>query len=377
MFVATGLKDVNIGTDGAHGGGRGWAGGGGVRYARGGSALPLILAGVVALAVLIAAGFLILRGVSNEEGNSAAGSGVAALAAEAAQKAKLEQGAEALRAMRYAEARAVLEPLADERPFDSDLRVLLAEALLGLEEFGEAYKQYEAAIALEQQGGGAAGVSPDLHFTAGTVASRAGFLERANEHYAMARASRPTDARFAMFHAMVQIRMNEKDAANASLLQAVHLDPDLGEAWGTMAELEYGANRLGVSQQHLDRAMALQPGVERWRVLQARIFNRQARAEEAATIILGLSEPTRRTKSVLRLLGESYGLLSRPADAAKAYEEAATRERTDAELWYEAAVWRERAGDLESALRHARTASMLGHAEAGSLVNVLTEPGPQ
>jgi len=279
--------------------------------------------------------------------------------------------------MRYSEARAVLEPLAEERPFDSDLRLLLAESYLGLEEFAEAYKQYEAAIALEQQAGGASAASADLQFTAGTVASKAGLIDRANEHYAMARAARPTDARFAMFHAMVQIRMNEKDAANASLLQAVHLDPGLAEAWGTMAELEHGANRLGVAQQHLERALALQPNVERWRVLQARIYNRQARPEEAATILLGLSEPTRRTKPVLRLLGESYGLLGRPADAASLYEEAATREPANAELWYEAALWRDRAGHRNLALRHARTASMIGHAEAGLLLDVWSREGPQ
>ncbi|MBX3384968.1 MAG: hypothetical protein KF768_00190 [Phycisphaeraceae bacterium] len=293
-------------------------------------------------------------------------------------EAGLAAAAEHLRTGRFAEASAILAKLTEDAPFDSRVRLAHAQALIGLGEHARAYDQYLAAITVEQEGAAAStgGIVQSitnnpalaqLHGEAGTCALKAGFVDRAIEHYAAAQLADSTNPRFPLFLAMAQIRAGEDGAAMASLVRVTLLQPDAAEAWGTMAELELRKNRVDLAAQHLDRALALQPDQLKWRLVQGRIFNRKGEPERTVALLSALGPEALKNRAALRLMGESYGLLGRPADAAALYERAAQAEPTDADLWYQAALWHERAGDADKRRRTASTAAMLGHPEAHTL----------
>lgn len=347
----------------------------------------------VLLVGLVVAGVLVVRQLGAAPAKLA---DVPTVTGSGALEAGLEAARVYMQQQRYAEASAVLEALAKRSPEDDGVRVLLAQSLLGEKKFAAAYAEYEAAIAVvtrtspskqsvAREGAALAATAQqvlsrrdpklaELHFEAGTVASELGRLERAQEHYWMAQAVEPGDARYPLYLAMVQVRRGESDAAGASLLRAVKLKPDLPEAWGTMAELELKNNRINLAAQHLEQALRLQPGETRWRLVQARILNRQDRAEQAATTLLALTEAERRKPEVLGLLSESYGLLGKPGEAGAAYAQAFRASPDKAEFAYQAALWFERAKDVARAREMARAAGMMGHADAQELEVRLATP---
>jgi predicted Zn-dependent protease len=175
----------------------------------------------------------------------------------------------------------------------------------------------------------------------------------------------------------VQLKKGDKEsetAATASLLRAVHLNPDIGEAWGTMGEIALRNDQLTIAAQHFEKARKLQPELVRWRMDEARLLNRRGEAEQAATLLTALRPEQRSDPAVLGVLAESYGLMRKPGDAAGAYAQAfKSVAPPSAELAYQAALWFERAGDAGQAKNFAKTAAMLGNADAKDLASKLDQ----
>jgi tetratricopeptide (TPR) repeat protein len=313
-------------------------------------------------------------------------------------EAGLEAAATYQREKKFTEAAAILEKLSEQSPTDRAVRIAYAQALIGLERYALAYKEYEAAIALGDSSADdalpAANESKEsrlerraremkrlaghrdptlaaLHFEAGTCANMADIPDRAEEHYWMAQVLDPGEARYPLYLSMIHIKKGDDDAAMADLVRAVKLNPDLAEAWGTMAELELKKNQGSLSLQHIETARKLQPEVARWMLVQARALNRQLEPEKAAAILEALS-PSQRDKAVLEVLAESYGMLRTPRKAAEMYEAAWRNASTDAELAATGAQWWHRAGDDKRALPLAKTAAMMGNQEGKELVQTIT-----
>lgn len=295
----------------------------------------------------------------------------------------------------YAKAEAILSQAVSEHPSDEPLRLELARTLVAEQKFAEAYPHYQAALAIAASGQApsapaAAGSSPDpqadakrirllgdprLHFEAGTIASKAGLLDRAEEHYSMAQSGDMTDPRYPLFLGMIQLRQNKEAAAQASLVRAVTLDPSQSAAWGTLAELSLKNNQLGLALQHIEKARALDPQTPRWRLVQARALKRRGDkgdVELAAQLLLAMDKSDQLRPESLAAISECYGMLRRPADAAALYAEASRLRPTDADAAYLAATWYQRAADTDQALRYAKAAASLGHELARSLVTELT-----
>lgn len=343
-------------------------------HARRGPLLAIVVLGTV----LLVGGGIIATMLLRSPGkpSAAAGSG-GQRDAVAAIEAGLASAAEYQRTGKFAEAAAILTKLSEQAPTDRAVRLALAQALLGQKRFEDALKQFDSAIALSSStASSAASTAPrkndpvlaQLHFEAGTCANAAGLADKAREYYQTAQALDPSEPRYPVYLAMVQIRTGDDAAAMASLVRAIKLNPDLAEAWGTMAELELKANRLSLASQHLDKARTLQPDVSRWRIVQARILNRQGEPEQAATILQSLPVGERGGKDIMALLAESFGMMKKPADAARMYEQAFAATPADPELAYLAATWYQRASDDAKARGLAQTASMLGHAGAKELL---------
>ncbi|MBX3404465.1 MAG: tetratricopeptide repeat protein [Phycisphaeraceae bacterium] len=322
---------------------------------------PLLAVAALAIAVVGVGWFVFRMAV----GGPASTNG-AAMARDAAKavEAGLDAAAVYSRQGKFGEASAILSRLAEQSPENQTVRLALAQSLVGEKKFAAAYAQYEAAFAIEAAGGGQSTMNAAharLQFEAGTCANQAGLTRQAAEHYHLAQLADPADARYPLYLAMIQIKLGEDDAATASLVRAAHLNPELAEAWGTLAELALKKNALGLASQHLENAERMQPEVARWRHVRARIFNRQGEPERAATLLLALPPAARRERDIMTTLAQTYGLLKRPADAARLYADAAKDTPDDAELRFQAATWFERAGDAASAAEHARIGALLGH----------------
>lgn len=332
----------------------------------------LILIGVLSGVLLVGGAFLLSTFVTAkpQPGPASARDSVTVIETGLASASEYQRGGQ------YAEAAAILGKLAEQAPTDRAVRLAYAQALLGQKRYEQALPQFDAAIALSSSTSAVPGttgqqrdpVLAQLHFEAGTCANAAGLIDEASEHYQSAQTLDAGEPRYPLYLAMIQVRADQDAAAMASLVRAIKLNPDLAEAWGTMAELELKSNRLSLAQQHLDKAMKLQPEVSRWRIAEARILNRQGDPERAATILQALPPGELGSKSVMSLLAESFGMMRKPGDAGAMYERAYRNTPNDSELAYLAATWYQRAGQPGKARTHAQTASTLGHAGAKELL---------
>lgn len=295
----------------------------------------------------------------------------------------LHSEAEALlRAGSFDQAATRLQKLIDSDHDDQGVRVLYAQAMLGLQRPVDAYEQYLAAIALagpdaspkpSTSGSGAVRnpAAAQLHFEAGTCAVKAALPDRAIEHYQAAQLLDATEAKYPLYTGMVHAKAGDDAQAVAALIRAAKLNPDLAEAWGTLAEIELRRNNLGLAQQHIEKARAMQAASTRWRSVEARVHNRKGEPQKALDVLAGVSEVDRAQPTILAILGESLGLLKRTDDAASMYVKAADASPSDTELNYQAALWLDRAGKRAQAKKHAELAASLGHTGARSLLESL------
>jgi len=330
----------------------------GMDYRRRGSArLGGIIAAVLVVLLAVALVVVLKRSLSAPAPSQAAAPGAPAAPASAERAAAsdaITRGEFEKAATLY---RRMLEyPDAVE---DVDLRLGLIQALIGLGDFAGAYEQYEKVLAIQGKN-----VSPQLHFQAGTVASKAGRLDRAEEHYSMAQAADLSRYEYPLYLGMVQLRQGKTDAGAASLVRAIKLNPECAEAYGTLAEVYLRDNKLEVAAPNIAKARELQPEFARWRIVEARLLKRQGKAADALTLLAAMDPADQAAPEAVTLMAECYGMLQRPADAADLFAKAAKREPQNAEHYYQAAIWYERAGDTEKARTFAKTAAMMGHEAA-------------
>ena len=327
-------------------------------------------AAVLVLLVVLLAGVVgaIVWGVRG--GAASAGASVAAPVPDgrsASIEASLDAARQYLDANEAGRAEAVLTSAVGEFPDDAPLRLALAEVLLHGERKDEAYAQFEAALAIEPD-------APEVHFAAGTLASTIGRLDRAIEHYSMARSASPEESRYALFLAAVQLEAGDREEAKVNFLHALHLDPTNPSAAAALSQIALDENDRELALNYARRAREIEPGELAYLVLEARALRRLGRAEEALGMILALPEAQLYQPGVLSLAGECLGLLRRPGEAAALYEDAAGVHPGEAVYPYEAALWFERAGDAEKALSMATRAQMLGHPQAPGVIERLGSP---
>ncbi len=258
----------------------------------------------------------------------------------------------------YTRAQAVLESAVLQFPGDQDLRVAMGDLMMLDGQNAAAYDQYVAAIEIGPTNG-------DMEFTAGTLANTIGNRTLAVQHYKQAVKMDPTRPDYMTYLAVLQMNLNQLDDAKANLALASQLAPDDAQIWAIRASLALRENTLGIAQLHIDRARELEPREPKWILSEAKIRKRGGEVDVAINLLTGLPEEMLSTDETLGLLAECYGLVGRPGDAASRYIDAAQADEKNAGLAFEAALWLERAGDRENALKWGRRARDLGHPRAG------------
>ena len=263
-----------------------------------------------------------------------------------------------------------LEKAIISAPKHQGLRLKLAEALIHNAQSAAALMQLEEALSIGPE-------SPALHFDTATVAAAAGKPEQAIKHYEIAQTKSPTDSRIPLYLAMVRLKQGEDAKAQAALIRAVTLAPDLAEGWGTLADIALRANSLDLAQQHVTKARTLQPESPQWKLVDARIKKRSNFPRAAAELLMTLPDDQRLTFPVLQTLSECFGLISRNDLAAEQYTLAAERDRTSGTLSFKAAQWQLKAGHLEKARDLATAAKRLGAQGADDLLAQLDAAVPR
>ncbi|MBL0926706.1 MAG: tetratricopeptide repeat protein [Phycisphaerales bacterium] len=264
-----------------------------------------------------------------------------------------------------ASAAAILEPAVHRAPADQALRFLYGETLLTLGRKDEALEQYELGIA----------IGPDhaeYRFMAGTLSADLGRDEQADAHYAVAQTLDPSNPKHPLYRAQVQRRLGRPDAARANLMIATRLDPSLAVAWGALAGLALDENRLSVALGYVRRAREFEADRATWRVVEAKILNRQREPAAAANLLAAVPPEERAADpALLEEYALALGLLGKPDLAAEEYTRAAEAAPENAEMAFQAARWLDQASQADRALRYAEAAARRGHAGAVQLVERL------
>lgn len=262
------------------------------------------------------------------------------------------------------QAQALLAATVKDYPDQQSPYVEHARVLSVLGRHAEAYAQFERALAIGPR-------TFELELAAGTSAQQASRPDRAIEHLGQAQVLKPGDWQPPLLLGQLYARRNQLPEAQKNLLVAAQLKPDLGVAWGTLADVALRQNAANVALQHVEKARSLEPGVVLWRVVEGRALKRLGRPEEALQLLVGLSPEEKLQPGVLTLMGECFGLLRRPADMAREASALADQFRTDGALALEAARWLERAGDVPNAQRLAQRAKLMGTPGADELAQRL------
>lgn len=265
---------------------------------------------------------------------------------------------------RFSEAVILAHRARQRFPEDQRIRLQLARARTFAEQYELAVEEYLEALRIGPR-------DPGIHSELATVANKAGRLDLALEHFEVAAAKEPSNDRYLFYLAMVQLKSGQRDKCQATLLRALRVNPELAEAWGTLAELQFQDNNLSIASDQIARARELAPAEPRWRLVQARILIRQNKPEEAVNLLSGLPADLLRQKDYLRVLGEAYGLMGQPISAAALYGQARNWSPNDPELNYQEALWWERAGSIDQAIELARVAAQLGHPQGPGLLERL------
>lgn len=266
--------------------------------------------------------------------NSATGSP----ASEPTRAAILQTASTAVVEGRPERAVSMLETAASTWPRDQDIRLQLSQAYLSTKDYTKALAAQQAAIDIGPA------LAP-MHFEAGTIANAAKLPNDAIKHFTAAATIDPSDVRYPLYLGLIQAQLAQDAPASASLAKALRLDPDLAEAYGTLAEIALKTNNTDLARQHIDKALALRPASDVYRFINAKVYKRAGDAKAAANILLALDAAVRFQPAYLQLLAECFGMLQRPADAAAQYAAASDAKPADRDLAAKAAEWYERAGN--------------------------------
>lgn len=269
-----------------------------------------------------------------------------------------------LREEKPREAALILQRAVDAFPEDRELRLALAEALLGIADNSAAYEQYTNAIALSD-------TEASTRSVAGTLASKLGMPEQSIAHYQRAQELDPTSARYPLFLAQVQRSLGQTVEAKASLLLALRIEPENTLAAGTLADMLLADNQAEQALRQVAAARLAEPDAMQWKLIEARALNRLGRSEAALLVMRSIPDPSLEIPEVRGLFSQICGKLGRHDEAAQLFARALSNDPANGTLAMETAGLFERAEDLTSAIEYAKAAEALKAPGAQAMVDRL------
>ncbi len=264
----------------------------------------------------------------------------------------------------WEKAEVILKEAANQYPDVQRVRLAYAECLIKQKKLAEAFAEFDRALALGE-------VDVTTRITIGTLANMLGKAERAEEQYAAVMVKDKTNPDAPLFLGQILMKQGRLDEAKGNLLIAGRITPQRSVVWGTLAEISLRENKLEIAAQHLKKARELEPEIVEWKLIEARLLNRQQKPEKALEVLLGLDKARMISPAVARLMAESYGMLGKRVESAAALVAASDAAPSDGELALEAALATERAGDKAAAKALAERAEKAGNSGAKAILERL------
>jgi len=264
----------------------------------------------------------------------------------------------------YPQATTVLEHAVSQYPGDQELHLALGDLYMLQNRHANAYAQYVSGIEIGPS-------SAVAEFTAGTLANMLDQHELAAGHYNAAMKLDPKNPDTPIFLAAIQMKMNRLGEAKKNLAQASVLAPERARIYGMRSEIAMRENKLGIALEQVRRAIDLEPREVGWILQEARVLKRSGKAEQALNQLASLAQENIDLPETAMIMAECYGMLGRPGDAASRLMDVAQKHPDDAKLAFEVALWLDRAGERDDAVRWARRAVEAGNERAEAWIESL------
>lgn len=246
-----------------------------------------------------------------------------------------------------------IDALIASHPEQSAAHILRGQMLLHAGRPDQALEAFQASLKLQPR-------QANVHRLAGNLAMQLQKYDDARHHYEQARSIEPGNGEHAVYLANLQLKIGEDDQAVKTLLTAIRLDSQRHEAYALLSDIYARQNKVGLALGQIERAIqtasAQSPGPRTAYVLKrAKLLRRDNQPGESLAALQALPQDARLEPLVMRDIATSWMMLGKPQRAAEQYELALRLDPSSDLAAAEAARWRLKAGDVETARKHVQT----------------------
>lgn len=237
--------------------------------------------------------------------------------------------------------------LVERYPRYAPARNTLAQVLIYEEKQREAYEELKRSMELDKQ-------QPETHLLAGTVARGLGLMEESARHYSDAASLDPRNVSYKLHLAQIYVERNDLERAQIIVLEALAIDSSAYTAYALLSEINARRNDVPQALLNIDRAIertpiALRPLQVQYILRKAALLRRSNDPDAALQVIASLTAAEARESAALNEAAVCWGMLDKPAMAAKVYEDAFANAPLNDRLAAAAARWHIKAGDPRAA----------------------------
>lgn len=303
----------------------------------------IVTLAAVALIVLAAILFFALRGGPDEaKGHPSTWSASTRQKVDDAYNAALFH----LQSNDLVKARVIINKMIEDYPQAPQSHLLHGQVLIYDGKLAEAYAALARSLELDP-------AQAEAHQTAGIIAEQIGEADKARYHYTRATALSPKDPRYPLYLGQLLLKQNQLDEAQMQVLKAVQLDAKLVAGYALLAEIAARKGKWDMAIDHATRAIDQSdvddPKRLRYVLLKAQYLRRNAQPEIAVEMLHRLPLDQQLTAEVTPHIADGYLMMSRPADAAKAWGDLFYSDTTNARAAAESGMCWLRAGELSKA----------------------------
>ena len=272
-----------------------------------------------------------------------------------------------------AKARLILEDCVRKHPGDPMTHQLLSQAVAAEGDPRGSYEQALKALALNRRLVG-------VQIWAGTLAFQLRDYDQAEQHYAEACKLAPTEARYPLYLASVQLKRKKPDLDKAEfqILKAIQLDANLSKSYAMLADVDSRRGMLSDAIRHINKALEHTDDVKEdaaYTIQKAQFLRRDNDPHAALEAVAALPDSMRHQMVAVRDLATSYLMLSQPNDAAELWADYYAKNPSDVQGAAEAGLCYHRADKPSTAAVYLRQAQKIDpdHPTVKALAKALSD----
>ncbi len=183
----------------------------------------------------------------------------------------------------------------------------------------QAYQQYRRATELVPSDIEPT-VAAGLHQSAGEIASIAGRLDDALNHFQRAGRLDPVNPKHPLYEGQILLQQRRLAEARRALQRVLAVDPNEAYAHASLATIALEEDDQVQAIEHIEEARRIAPNDLTIRVQEARVRRLCDQPRRALELLVLLTEQERAEEAVASQIASCYRLLGQPAKAAQAWQ---------------------------------------------------------